>query len=255
MIEQATHDPARSLRDRLRTIPPRIVAKIDAERRRRGLAPLLEQEPGDRAATPTGPAVWIDPRSSIAPKGPPPCGGLWPATSIPRTVTRALLVCYGGTASRLSTGLSVDERIGWQAFGSADRLNAEKGWLLRLGHDTRRGPILSFVGSRLRAIDTDAGLVLEWIPDPTRPDHDEAARMIERGAGFASVGFHPVRRQRVNGVSLVMEGRLFHVAIVPKPAYPGAVAMLFRGRPAGAEELRRQLATVTAAAFRAAARG
>lgn len=251
MIEQATHDPARSLRDRLHRIPPRIVRAIDAERRRRGLAPLLDHERPD-VPEPTGPSVWIDPRSSVAPKGPPPRGGLWPATSIPRTVTRALLVCYGGTASRLSTGLAVDERIGWQAFGSADRLNAEKGWLLRLGHDTRRGPILSFVGSRLRAIDTAAGLVLEWIPDPSRLDHAEAARTIERGEGFASVGFHPVRRQRVNGVSLVTEARLFHVAIVPKPAYPGAVAMLFRGRPAGEEELRRQIATVTAAAFRAA---
>lgn len=66
------------------------------------------------------------------------------------------------------------------------------------------------------------------------------------------MGFHPVRRAAAGGVSLVMEGRLFHVAIVPKPAYPGAVAMLFRGRPAGEEELRRQIATVTAAAFRAA---
>lgn len=262
MIERAAIDQGQAaMQHRLHRVPAHIRQAIDRARLRRGLPPLVDARDRDRDGftDPGACGVWVDPASSIAPKGNPPTRGMWPATALPRLVTRAVIVAHGGDAPAWATELQTAERIMPGAFGSTAELNASPGWSLRVGHDHKAGPALSHAGakgcSRLRAIDCRAGwLAVEWIPDMTRRDHLEAVRMIEAGAA-PSVGFMPIRRQQVNGRSLVTRGTLLHIALVRQGAYPGAKCAVFRDRPAGDAELQRQLDAVLEAAYRAAARG
>jgi hypothetical protein len=252
MIETAM--PGRTAtEERLAALPARTLEAINRARRRQGLREIATgAAPVAAAPPPTGPGVWIDPRSRLAPKGTPPRGGLWPVTAAARTCTRAILIVAGGEAPAWTTGLLRPERLVRGCFGSVDELNRSPGWLLRVGHGHGEGPLLSLAGPRLRALETDAGLAVEWLPDLSRPDHADAMRLIEAGHG-CSAKFIPTKRVDANGASLVTRGLLIHVAIVAKPAYRGAVTRLFRDRPATDDELRRQVAATVAASHRAAA--
>ncbi|GDX95886.1 hypothetical protein LBMAG47_15500 [Planctomycetia bacterium] len=238
--------------ERLAALPPRTLAAINRNRRRQGLREIATgAAPVAAAPPPARPGVWIDPRSRIAPKGTPPRGGLWPFEAPPRTCTRAILIVAGGEAPAWTTGLMRPERLVRGCFGSVDELNRSSGWLLRIGHGHREGPLLQLAGPRLRAIETDAGLAVEWLPDLARPDHVEALRLIEAGHG-CSAKFLPTKRIDANGASLVAKGMLIHVALVPRAAYRGAVARLFRDRPGTDDERNRQIAATVAASHRAA---
>jgi hypothetical protein len=238
--------------ERLAALPARTLAAVNRARRRQGLREITPRAaPVAAAPPPTGPGVWIDPASRLAPKGPPPRGGLWPVTAAARTLTRAILIVAGGEAPAWTTGLLRPERLVRGCFGTPDELNRSPGWLLRIGHGHREGPLLQLAGPRLRAIDTDAGLAVEWLPDLSRTDHVEALRLIEAGHG-CSAKFIPTQRIDANGASLVTRGLLIHVALVERPAYRGAVTRLYRDRPATDDERNRQVAATVAASHRAA---
>jgi hypothetical protein len=240
--------------------PRHIRARVNEARRACGLPPVLAVEEQlalrerllanvevapVRDATP---AVWIDPASPVAPRsGRKHSNGYWPASAIVSTVTRAWMTPEAGTAPAGSTGRARDERIVRGAFGLADDLNRSPGWLLRDGHG---GPILAVAGPRLRAVDTAVGLAIEWLPDPSRSDHSDALRRIEAGA-MCSLHFAQAERLVSRGVDLVTRGRLLGLAIVTSGAYPGAIAKVYRDRPAGTIERRRQIADIVSAALRA----
>jgi hypothetical protein len=252
MIEHANMPGRTATEERLAALPARTLAAVNRARRRQGLREIAPwAAPSAAAPPPAGPGVWIDPRSRIAPKGTPPRGGLWPFKAPPRTCTRAILIVAGGEAPAWTTGLMRPERLVRGCFGSVDELNRSSGWLLRIGHGHREGPLLQLAGPRLRAIETDAGLAVEWLPDPANRDHADAMRLLEAGHG-CSAKFLPTKRIDANGASLVAKGMLIHVAIVPRAAYRGAVTRLFRDRPATDDELRRQVAVTVAASHRAA---
>jgi len=163
-----------------------------------------------------------------------------------------------GDAPAAAIGKALPETIARGAFGPAEQLNRERGWGLTIGHDT---PLIAFGGpageGRLVAHDTDVGLVLAWEPDMARRDHKEAVRMIEAGAG-ASVLMSVRERSTLrvgNPITVVSRARLINVAIVDRPAYRGAVAMVFRGsRRNDSGQLREQLAAVAREARRKAVR-
>jgi hypothetical protein len=167
----------------------------------------------------------------------------------PPRVTRVIAIAAYGEAAPRSTGRSRPEKILHHAFGMADDLNGETGWSLRDGHE---GPLLAARGERLRAIDTPAGLAIEWLP---APGDEQIIRRIEAGADAVSCCFAHATRRLVRGLDLVVAAKLVHVAILPaedRAAYPGAVARVFRNRPSGDAELRRQIeAVVSAARWRA----
>lgn len=229
--------------------PRHIVAAVNRARRRCGLPPIDEIE--DRVAAPAasdhGTQVLVDPRSRIAPRtGRPLANGFWPASAITATITRVVMLAEAGTAPARATGRARDERIVRGALGLADSWNASP-WLLRDGHG---GMPLAVAGPRLRAVDTPLGVALEWIPDPRRSDHADALRRIEAGGG-CSVAFCRAERIVSRGVELLTRARLMHAAIVANPAYSGAVARVYRDRPAGPEERQRQIRETVAAAMRA----
>jgi hypothetical protein len=241
--------------------PQSIRRKINEARRACGLPPVLaaderlasrERLLANVEAAPVRdatPGVWIDPRSPIAPRSGRKHGnGYWPASAIVSTITRVWMTPEAGTAPARSTGRARDERIVRGAFGLADELNHSPGWLLRDGHG---GPLLAVAGPRLRAVDTAVGLAVEWLPDPSRSDLAAVLRRIEAGA-MCSLHFAKAERLVSRGVDLVTRGRLLGLAIVASGAYPGAIAKVYRDRPAGPIERQRQIAEVVAAALRAA---
>ncbi len=242
--------------------PRHIRARINEARRACGLPPVLavderlasrERLLANVEAAPVRdatPGVWIDPSSPLAPRSGRKHGnGYWPASAIVSTITRVWMTPEAGTAPARSTGRARDERIVRGAFGLAADLNRSPGWLLRDGHG---GPLLAVAGPRLRAVDTAAGLAIEWLPDPSRSDHAEVLRRIEAGAMMSSLHFAKAERLVSRGVDLVTRGRLLGLAIVASGAYPGAIAKVYRDRPAGPIERQRQVTDVVAAALRAA---
>lgn len=195
-----------------------------------------------------GTEVLIDPRSRLAPKtGRPLPSGFWPASAAVVTITRVWMLPMAGTARARSTGRSYDERICRGAFGLAADWNATP-WILR---DDHGGMPLAAAGPRLRAVDTAMGIAVEWLADPRRIDHADALRRLEAGHG-CSLSFAGAERIISRGVELVTRGTMLHVAIVDRPAYSGAIARVFRDRPAGPAERQRQLVETVAAAMRAA---
>jgi hypothetical protein len=253
MIEQAVarSGPAGDYHPAARA-PRYIRERVNQARRACGLPPVLVADEQLAVAAPVRdatPGVWIDPRSPIAPRSGRKHGnGYWPASAIASTITRVWMTPEAGTAPARSTGRDRDERIVRGAFGLAGDLNRSPGWLLRDGHD---GPLLAVAGPRLRAVDTAVGLAIEWLPDPSRGDHAEVLRRIEAGA-MCSLHFAKAERLVSRGVDLVTRGRLLGLAIVASGAYPGAIAKVYRDRPAGPIERQRQIVEVVSAALRAA---
>jgi hypothetical protein len=232
--------------------PRHIRERINEARRACGLPPVLAAEERLAVAGPVHdatPGVWVDPASPIAPRSGRKHGnGYWPASAIASTITRVWMTPEAGTAPARSTGRDRDERIVRGAFGLADDLNRSPGWLLRDGHG---GPLLAVAGPRLRAVDTAVGLAIEWLPDPSRSDHAEVLRRIEAGAMMCSLTFTKAERLISRGVDLVTRGRLLGLAIVKSGAYRGAIAKVYRDRPAGPIERQRQIVEVVAASTRA----
>ena len=237
MIERAATmtDPAATLEQRLHTVPPRILAAINRNRTRAGLRPLGYSPPPPPAA----PAFRWDERSP------------WRPGAIRTTV---LLVAHHGLARGTLIGRTHDERIAQRAFGTAEQLNRSPGWFLRSGHDDL--PI-TFAGPRLRAVDSLVGLVVEWTPDLSNRRHIELVDAVERGELFPSVAFTGSVRQSMRLPQLcecVTAGTLQHIGLVPRGAYPGAVARVFRNVPSTPDNKRRQLDAVVQLAMQRANR-
>lgn len=171
----------------------------------------------------------------------------WSPTSPHRPgalTTRVWLVAAHGDAMAAAIDLPRSETIAPAAFGKAADLNREG--LVRLvgvGHD---GFTLSQLGRGLVAHDSEVGLVLRWTPDQESVLHREAVARIEAGAGCSVYMTH--RRSdvvRLPAVDVVTRAALIHVAIVPRNAYRGAIAKVFRqSHVADEAEMREQLARV-----------
>jgi hypothetical protein len=116
---------------------------------------------------------------------------------------------------------------------------------------------ITFAGPRLRAVDSIVGLVVEWLPDLSNRRHIELVDAIERGELFPSVAFARAVRQSMRLPQLcecVTSATLQHIGLVPRGAYPGAVARVFRNVPSTPDNKRRQLDAVVQAAMERANR-
>ena len=244
--------------------PPHIRAAVNRRRAASGLPAIPSPEDliaaEERAlrllaladATPQGPGVWIDPKSRIAPRGVrPAANGYFRASDYAPPVTRVILACYGGTARRVE-GRDLPERIVRGAFGAVATLNAEPGWMLKDRHDGSMLAVAVPGRPALRAVAIEPCLVVEWIPDLTRPDHVDAVRSVEAGTA-CSLCWTKAERLVRDGVELVTSARLLHVALEPKGAYPGALTRVFRDCPGNEAERRRQIRDTIAASNQAAA--
>lgn len=228
--------------------PDHIRAAINRARIARGLTPVLSVRDYQRldqerrivdaiqSEQIRGPGVWVNgPRGSLVPAS--SIGKSWSGSKTVRTqargrrITRVLMVAAYGDASAWAVRGSIPETIAFNAFGSAAELNCEKGWTLRSGHG---GPLLATAGERLRAHDSTAGLVVEWIPDMALAWNRAAVQAIEDGKTACSVGMKiaETRLARLpHPVSMITRARLEHVALLDddyRPAYPGARAKVFR---------------------------
>jgi hypothetical protein len=246
--DRATAYAARSLRH----APAHIVRRVNEHRRRSGLTEISTPRP-----EPTGPGVWVlDKRtgrlvpasaartigSSRSPARPTPA----------KVVERVLLLpCPSFTdAPARNLGAMLPETISPRAFGAAADLNREKSFTLQFGH---HGPKLAYAGQALRAHDTAAGLVVEWIVDPRMPMAREARQAIKAGCGVSvALKVHESRTVRLPWpTTSVTRATLYHIALLDedRPAYPAACAMSFPGSTLGnAHELKRQIDKVVAEA-------
>ncbi|MFM8497378.1 MAG: hypothetical protein ACKOEM_17935, partial [Planctomycetia bacterium] len=244
--------------------PDHIRAAINGTRIRRGLAPVLsirdyqrldqERRLAEAAAVESekrrGSGVWVNgPRGSLVPWTPKTKiatrAPVNPATSRGPLVDRVLLVAAYGDATARAVRSHLPETVAFNAFGSATDLNRDKRWSLRSGHG---GPVLAYAGDRLRAHDSSAGLIVEWIPDMTLSWNRETVRAIEEGRTACSVGMviGETRLTRLpHLVNMVTRARLTHVAILDGdhlPAYAGARAKVFRSSwRDDRDELRKQI--------------
>lgn len=275
MIERAitTYDDRRGVDATVATIaraPAHIRAGINRARAARGLPvvlgaaesariaradQLVREAAARQAIEPV--RAWIDPGSSLAPRGvKPPARGLWDWNDI-RTVTRVLVVGDCGIARCKATAGTVGEYVARGAYGSAAWINSMRSWcLVDGGHD---GPAIEWAGASLRAIDcADVPLLVEWLPDMKIASHRAAVERIAAGHNAVSLR-SVVRETRVQQLPLptqvVLKAGLVHVALLDETrqaAYPGALAMLYRDKPATATELARQVkATLAASRSRA----
>jgi len=244
--------------------PDHVRAAINRKRVKSGMAPVLsvrdyerldqERRAAEVAAVEAerrSTGVWIERSGRLVPVKAGPARGPTTSRSTATTksrgplVDRVLIVATYGDAPSANVRGGLPETIAHNAFGPAATLNAERGWILRAGHD---GPCLATAGERLRAHDTPAGLVVEWLPDLSTPWAADAVRAIEAGHNATSVGM-VVRSSRTSRLpkltKMITDARLLHVALLgpgSSPAYPGARAKVFRSSwRDDADELRRQI--------------
>ncbi len=164
-------------------------------------------------------------------------------------MTRVWCVVAHGDAAARSIGERRNETFTRAAFGAVDKLNKSIGWSLMLDHD---GPVLARRGSQRGGIvahDSEVGLVLSWSPDLDNRQHVEALDRIEKDGWGCSVRFSHDRSDVLTvpgqNLNVVYRARLIHVALVNKPAYRGAIAMVFRNsHREDKDEMREQLAKV-----------
>jgi hypothetical protein len=249
--------------------PAHIRARINRTRAARGLPTVLGlaesrdleievdelRRAAARQALQRGPGVWIDPKSKIAPRnGRPPAGGLYNAEAV-RTITRVILIGDGGIATAKRDHEVVGEYVRAGAYGTAAELNERRLWTLVDGsHD---GPAIEWAGPRLRALPTDrVPLLVEWLPDMKDPAHRAAVERIAAGENHVSLR-SAIREATVGRIPqptrIIKRATLLHVALLGgdrRAAYPGALAIVFRDKPAGAAELARQVEIAVAASRR-----
>ncbi len=229
--------------------PDHIRAAINRNRAARGLPVVLSTreyqqlaearvaaEATAQVAEARRSGVWVDQGGRLMAAGSPtkPARTTSRSTSPARVLLpyRVVVVpCYG------DAGHGYREHVAPTAFGDAAALNASPSWSLRYGH---RGPTLQLAGQRLRAVDSIAGPVLVWEPDPRAPMTPDVVEAFERsinGTMPVSVGM-TIKRARpsriVRGATMIAEARLGHVAILfdadDRPVYGSAVAMFRRSQ-------------------------
>jgi hypothetical protein len=239
--------------------PPAILRRINQRRAELRLPPILSAEhrelvnsriddilKGASSAAPVAPKrgpVWIDGTKT-------PSRSTRPTTTYQTIV---LLTVGHGLARGHSGPGTVGKRIARDAYGTADQLNADRGWILT--KDGHGGPYVAMAGPALRAIPSKlVPLLVQWVPDMTRPDHRDLVARIEAGERGVSANYIVEDRRFMKlpePTEVVTRARLLHVALLPAgddPAFPGARATVFRHRPDTADELARQVAEVEEAA-------
>jgi len=235
----------------LRFAPPAIVRAVNRARRLAGLPAV--RMPGPAAAAggaDTGPGVFWDPASPHRPRGAvkitPPRRAARKAPR--RLVDRVLIMPTFHDAAAEDLGHDLPETVAPRAFGTAAELNTAGRWSLR---DDHSGPAFDYAGPRLRAIDTEHGLVVSWEPDLRLPWARDALAAIEAGRSAVSVSML-IDERRVfrlpRPTTTVIRARLDHVALLLRGqlgCYPGGRAKVFRSSWADdAAELRRQIAAL-----------
>lgn len=248
-IEYASYDDRRiggqgGAAASLRNAPAWVIDRVNVARARCGLPQIGNARQDDHRES--VPSVRWDPASKHRPAGAAltVSGGAAGSTR-GRQLTRVMLVCAYGTARAADIRRRRPESIMRDAFGTADELNRDRGLGITAGHG---GAYLAFVGPALRALDSDVGLILSWLPDMSRVDHRQAVEAIERGELAASVNMIVRERSTLpigQTTDLVKRAKLLNVALVPNPAYRGAVAKVFRNSwEHDAGELRKQIDAV-----------
>jgi hypothetical protein len=245
-IEFADRAADRHVEMALRNAPPAIRLAVNRSRVAAGLSPVLSASRSLALLQAAGRAraaaelAEIGRPSSTSRTTPP----ARPAPSRGPLVTRVLMTLTEGDADAAAVGRQLPEAIDPSAFGAAASLGP--GWTLRAGHN---GPLLAVAGPRLRAHDTPAGLVIEWLPDVALPWAADAVRAIESGKSGVSVLMRDAERKLARLprlVEVVNRARLIHVALLTdgeRPAHPGARAKVYRMvRRDDPDVLRRQLA-------------
>lgn len=271
-----THEYAESVVNRA---PAWVRTAVNRSRIAQGLRPLLapgaHQAIEAAAATARAAAeaaegrrvgVWIaapDGRLVPATPGGKPARSpaTWPSSSTSRTATRSgsrgpLLQCRVlimpafGTAAAADLGRALDEAVAPAAIGTADELNGKPGWTIRGGgHDGVLLAVAGVPGSRLRAIDTAHGTIVEWVPDLFSGWSRDIVADLEAGHRAVSMQIRAVQRRTVESPyrhSYITRAELEHIAIFgssgSRPCYPGAAALVFRGTYRDdADELRKQV--------------
>jgi hypothetical protein len=238
--------------------PPAILRRINqrrAELRLPAILPAIHREAFNarideflRDASPAATApkrgpVWVDLTKT-------PARSTRPTTTYRTTV---LLTVGHGLARGHSGPGTVGKRIARDAYGTADQLNADRGWILT--KDGHGGPYVAMAGPALRAVPSKlVPLLVQWVPDMNRADHRDLVNRIEAGERGVSANYVVEGRRLMKlpePTEVVTRARLVHVALLPAgddPAFPGARATVFRNRPDTADELARQVAEVEEAA-------
>lgn len=245
-IEYASNDGGAGYAETaLRNAPAHVVAAVNRARTRIGLPPIPHAGAGGNVARACG--VYWDPASPHRPRG----SALAATPRAPAAargtelVTRVLVApCYMDAAAQ-DVRRSLPEAIAPGAFGTAAGLNAAADWSLNDDHD---GPVYDYAGSKLRAVDTAHGLVLEWLPNLRLPWARDAVHAIEEGRNAVSVSMLIDERRIAHvphPVELVVRARLSHVALLTRGqrgAYSGGRAKVFRFARAGDQaELQKQV--------------
>lgn len=232
-------------------------AAINRARQARGLSPILPRreyavvEAAAAAARATAEAdalsrigIWVtQPDGSVKKydgrNGPRPVSRTSPTR--PRAaqrhdsrgplVTRVMMTAAYGEGAVADVDGGLPETLALNAFGSVEELNRYPDWDLRVGH---HGPRLQVAGPRLRAHNSPAGLVVEWLPDLTLPWCRDAVAAINAGRNGVSVGMKVISQRLARLPTLttfITEARLLHVALLTeegrRPVYGGSRAKVF----------------------------
>lgn len=257
-MERSDHGIERALAGRWQEIPERIRRRINESRARRGLPMIGTAAPAVMPDTPIRePMIFWDPDSKHPLRR--RFGGRWSrgVELVVRKTTRVVIAAAPGEAPAAYRDHGLPEIVKHDAFGTAAELNAARGWTLNRGHEGEALAMASPDRATLRAIDSDVGLLVEWIPDLSRADHRQVVDEIEAGHNAASVRRldHDVRKHRLPyPTRVVLRATLAHLALLgpgrPTGAYPAARATVFRDCPTGEAELARQVAAVVSATKR-----
>lgn len=247
-MEYAAQGEERYVAAAISRAPAWVRDQVNKTRISRGLTPVLSTREYHQLAEAANVArvaaeiaeskrcgVWLDNGGRLIPatgqKAPARSKAVPVHSSRGPVVCRVLAMVAYGDAAAADVRRQLPEAIAIDAFGPAETLNRDGGWDLRNGHE---GPRLQVAGPRLRAHDTTAGLVVEWLPDMSLPWCREAVEAIKSGRSAVSVSMKVVSRRlsRVPRlVELVREARLEHVALLleegQRPAYVGARAKVF----------------------------
>jgi hypothetical protein len=245
----ADRGPADSATSVIARTPTHIRAEINRVRATRGLPVVLSTRDYEQLAEARVAAeataqvaearrsgVWLDQGGRLLAAGSPakPARPASRSTAPARVLLpyRVVIVPAYGDA-----GHGFREHVAPDAFGNAAALNASPSWSLRHGH---RGPTLQLAGHRLRAVDSSAGPIIVWEPDPRAPMTPDVVQAFERsinGTMPVSVGM-TIKRSRpsriVRGTMMITEACLGHVAILfdadDRPVYGSALAMFRRSQ-------------------------
>lgn len=210
---------------RLRHAPQWFREKVSAARELRGLAPL----PVRRSAR------------VAPPRRRPPAAGAAPAAIMPRSTPTAVKLPKVAFVLAHGTGEPGDGKVDIEIFTDG----AFDGWLSRVQREGRGASFeIRAGGHGTEAIASAAdgsfefrnvgavGPVVIWQPDAANARHRVVVEMVRAGQDAASVEFHALRAEFIDGVRVVREAAPCGVALLRRdqaPAYRGSLAAILPG--------------------------